>query len=34
MLHNIDPAALILLVFTALGVISHNTPVTDRKSVV
>ncbi len=28
MLHNIDPAALILLVFTALGVISHNAPVT------
>jgi len=28
MLHNIDPAALILLVFTTLGVISHNAPVT------
>ena len=33
MLHNIDPAALILLVFTALGVISHNTPVTIASAV-
>ena len=32
MLHNIDPAALILLVFTALGVISHNAPVTIKPS--
>jgi len=28
MLHNLDPTALVLLVFTALGVISHNAPVT------
>ena len=28
MLHNLDTTALVLLVFTALGVISHNTPVT------
>ena len=28
MLHNLDTTALALLVFTALGVISHNAPVT------
>ena len=28
MLHNLDTTALTLLAFTALGIISHNTPVT------